>query len=75
MKIVRPTIQGKAKDWGRGQRAELRDQRLSSNGWKYGVLGFWPLGTSDPAPIAKARRWLKPEKLSFGDWSKRKASI
>ena len=51
---MRPTNLGKAKDWGREQRVELRDQRLSSNDRKYGVWGFWPHSTSDPAPIAKA---------------------
>jgi hypothetical protein len=81
-KIVRPTILGKAKDWGRGQRAEgrgqraeLRDQRLSSNDRKYGVWGFWPHGTTDPAPIAKASRQLKSEKLSNRDLLERKATI
>jgi hypothetical protein len=31
-KIVRPTILGKAKDWGRGQRAEGRGQRAEGRG-------------------------------------------
>jgi hypothetical protein len=74
-KIVRPTILGKAKDWSREQRAELRDQRLSSNDWKYVFLGFWPHGTSDPAPIATASRRLKLEKLSNRDLLERKATI
>jgi hypothetical protein len=74
-KIVRPTILGKAKDWGREQRAELRDQRLSSNDWKYGVWRFWPHGTIDPAPIAKASRQLKSEKLSNRDLLEKKATI
>jgi hypothetical protein len=35
-KIVRPTILGKAKDWGRGQRAEGRGQRAEGRGQRAG---------------------------------------